>query len=165
MRCAAGVTLVFLALGSSVSAADDAENLTGRVLHLTFDQQKTLRLGLHVALARLKQPGCAAVFQDFLLRDGRTAQSELDRRRISPGELLERLVFADGSRAAACHNGPTFLFTTPGSPLIRVCPRFSRLGPSDSAIFIIHESLHALGLGENPPTSREISIRVERRCW
>jgi hypothetical protein len=51
MRCAAGVTLVFLALGSSVSAADDAENLTGRVLHLTFDQQKTL---VWVSMSRLR---------------------------------------------------------------------------------------------------------------
>ena len=148
----------------ALAAHEVGHDRTGRLLDLTFDAEKTVRIGLHVALARLKRPGCAAVFQDFLLPDGRTAQSELDRRRIGPRELLESLVFADGSSAAACHNGPTFLFTTPGSPLIRVCPGFSRLGPSDSAIFIIHESLHALGLGENPPTSREVTNRVQRRC-
>ena len=164
MRCAAGVTLLLLALGYPVSAANDAENLTGRMLRLTFDQEKTVRIGFHVALARLKYPSCAAVFQDFLLPDGRTAQSELDRRRIGPGELLGRLVFADGSHAATCHNGRALLITIAGSPLIRVCPGFSRLNASDSAVLIIHESLHALGLGENPPTSREITNRVEQRC-
>jgi len=165
MRCAAGVTLLFLSLGYPVRAADDAGTRTGRVLDLTFDARRTVRTGLDVAIARLKRQGCAAIFQDFRLPDGRTAQSELDRRRISPRELLESLIFADGSPSPACDHGPTFLFTTPGSPLIGVCPRFSRVGPFDSATFIIHESLHALGLGENPPTSREITIRVERRCW
>jgi hypothetical protein len=165
MRCAAGVTILFLTLGYPVSAEDDAENLTGRVLHLTFDEQKTLRMGLHIALARLKRPGCAAVFQDFILPDGRTVQSELDRRQIGPEELLRSLVFADGSGAAVCRNGRASLITTPGSVLIRVCPGFARLGPGLSAALIIHESLHALGLGENPPSSRDITNRVEHLCW
>jgi hypothetical protein len=29
---------------------------------------------------------------------------------------------------------------------------------------VIHEILHTLGLGENPPTSIEITQRVESRC-
>jgi hypothetical protein len=29
---------------------------------------------------------------------------------------------------------------------------------------IIHEMLHTLGLGENPPSSREITQRVTERC-
>jgi hypothetical protein len=29
---------------------------------------------------------------------------------------------------------------------------------------VIHEILHTLGLGENPPTSVEITQRVEARC-
>jgi len=29
---------------------------------------------------------------------------------------------------------------------------------------VIHEVLHTLGLGENPPTSTEITLRVEGRC-
>jgi hypothetical protein len=165
MRCAVAVVLLLIVLGYPVSAVNDPRNLTGRALHLTFDQQKILRLGIHVALARLKQPACAAIFQDFMLSDGRTAQSELDRRRITPEELLGRLVFADGRQAATCRNGRAYMITTPGSPLIRVCPSFSRLGPSDLAVIIIHESLHALGLGENPPTSREVTTRVAQRCW
>jgi len=30
--------------------------------------------------------------------------------------------------------------------------------------WIIHEMLHTLGLGENPPSSREITQRVNERC-
>jgi hypothetical protein len=30
---------------------------------------------------------------------------------------------------------------------------------------IIHEFLHTLGLGEDPPSSREISSRVMRQCF
>jgi hypothetical protein len=37
--------------------------------------------------------------------------------------------------------------------------------PGLSASLIIHESLHTLGLGENPPSSSEITQHVERRCW
>jgi hypothetical protein len=38
------------------------------------------------------------------------------------------------------------------------------LNPSRTEAVIIHESLHSLGLGENPPTSREITDRVVERC-
>ena len=37
--------------------------------------------------------------------------------------------------------------------------------PGESAeAALIHESLHSLGLGENPPTSSEITSRVISRC-
>jgi hypothetical protein len=29
---------------------------------------------------------------------------------------------------------------------------------------VIHEMLHTLGLGENPPSSQEITQQVKRRC-
>jgi hypothetical protein len=29
---------------------------------------------------------------------------------------------------------------------------------------VIHEMLHSLGLGENPPSSREITKQVTARC-
>jgi hypothetical protein len=29
---------------------------------------------------------------------------------------------------------------------------------------VVHELLHSLGLGENPPTSREITAQVLKRC-
>ena len=36
--------------------------------------------------------------------------------------------------------------------------------PRLAEALVIHEMLHTLGLGENPPTSTEITKRVEGRC-
>jgi hypothetical protein len=38
------------------------------------------------------------------------------------------------------------------------------LDPSLAAALIIHEELHSLGLGEDPPTSKEITAKVIERC-
>jgi hypothetical protein len=56
-------------------------------------------------------------------------------------------------------------FTHPGSQVIRVCGRqFRDRDPEAAVIIVIHEFLHALGLGENPPTTHEITARVAARC-
>jgi hypothetical protein len=36
--------------------------------------------------------------------------------------------------------------------------------PADAEAVLIHEALHTLGLGENPPTPRAIQDRVRARC-
>ena len=36
--------------------------------------------------------------------------------------------------------------------------------PQDREITIIHEMLHSLGLGENPPESVAITAQVLKRC-
>ena len=36
--------------------------------------------------------------------------------------------------------------------------------PGFAAALVIHEELHVLGLGENPPSAREITARVVARC-
>jgi hypothetical protein len=36
--------------------------------------------------------------------------------------------------------------------------------PGVAESMVIHEVLHTLGLGENPPTSIEITRRVDNRC-
>jgi hypothetical protein len=122
-----------------------------------FADRQSVQRAVYLARARLALPRCAAVFEDFLLPDGRTLQSELDRRRIGPQELVKSLLFVDGIRATACRNGRSVLITMPGSLLIRVCPGFAQVGSRLSASLIIHESLHALGLGENPPGSSDIT--------
>jgi len=129
-----------------------------------FADRQHVQRAVYLALAKLARPSCAAIFEEFLLPDGRSAQSELDRREIGPQELVQSLRFVDGRRATACQDG-SVLITTPGSLLIRVCPGFAQVSSRLSASLIIHEALHALGLGENPPSSRDITSRVERRCW
>jgi hypothetical protein len=165
MRCAAGVAVLWLIASDPASALEDRTDAQALTLRLTFPDRVAVRLGLGLALQRLDRPGCSAIYDEFQLPDGCTPRCELDRRRIGPRELLKTLVFADGSGDPVCYNGRALLTTTPGSLLIHVCPGFARVQSRLRASLIIHESLHALGLGENPPSSNEITNRVERRCW
>ena len=130
------------------------------MVNLTALDEATVRRAIDLALAKLARPGCPGVYDDFELPNGGTPRSELDRIGIGPEEWLESLVFIDGSRDPVCRIGRAVLTTTPGSRVIRVCPGFARFqlrDPGLSASLIIHESLHALGLGENPPSSSEIT--------
>jgi len=63
----------------------------------------------------------------------------------------------------------------PGFLPVFVCPgnanavvsRFSSVqlrDPSYAEAMVIHEMLHTLGLGENPPTTFEITDKVRGRC-
>jgi len=56
----------------------------------------------------------------------------------------------------------------PRGTVVYICERrFSDLARRRQAMaeaIIIHEMMHTLGLGENPPTSQEITARVMRRC-
>ena len=189
MSCAFGVAVV-LAFSVTLSAADQERIASVRccdalsvsresppvtradrhalMVNLTVLSEATVRRAIDLALAKLARPGCSSVYEDFELPNGGTPRSELDRIGIGPEEWLESLVFIDGSRDPVCRIGRAVLTTTPGSQVIRVCPGFAQFqlrDPGLSASLIIHESLHALGLGENPPSSSEITQHVERRCW
>ena len=80
---------------------------------------------------------------------------------------LARLVFVDGGETQSCAKG-ALAVTEPGSRVVRVCS--SRLvwtwqqNPGTSWRRLIHEALHTLGLGENPPSSAEITSTVLKRC-
>jgi len=156
--------------GQEQPAAAQAERPTRRaiMIKLKMFDRGTVRRGLDLALAALALLGCAQVYADFELPNGGTPQGELDRMGIGPAEFLETLVFTDGAREPVCRTNGVVLATEPGSRLIFVCPRFAEFQIGNarmSASIMIHESLHALGLGENPPTSSDITARVERRCW
>jgi hypothetical protein len=181
MKCALGIGAALLGLvARSVSAVQvPAAEPTGQeqpaattrravMLKLSPFDQGAVRRALDLAVAALASPGCGQVYADFALASGGTPQGELDRMGIGPEELLETLVFTDGGREPVCRVGAAALAMKPGTRLVFVCPRFARfqLGNARlSASVVIHESLHALGLGEDPPTSREITARVERACW
>lgn len=174
MRCSLGVAALALGLAAVSGQAGQDQPAAGRTspqalfLNLKPLDQGTVRRALDLALATLASPGCPQVYADFTLPDGGTPQDKLERMGIGPEDLLETLVFTDGSREPVCQMGRAVLTTTPGSRVVSVCPSFAQFqikNPGKSASLMIHESLHALGLGENPPSSNEITQRVERRCW
>jgi hypothetical protein len=120
------------------------------------------------AAKRLARSKCQAVYSDFHDLAGRRLSERLaELGETGPG-YLRLLVFRDGSSHERCRNSGVTAFTAPGNRVVYVCERqFERLWRDSSRLaeaILIHESLHTLGLGENPPSSLEITRRVLRRC-
>jgi hypothetical protein len=76
--------------------------------------------------------------------------------------------FVEASGSRACQSSDTVAVTKVGSAVVFVCARQFRErvfhNPAWVEAALIHEELHSLGLGENPPSSLEINERVARRC-
>jgi hypothetical protein len=120
------------------------------------------------AATRLARPGCQDVFADFTDAVGQRLSTTLVARGKSPAEAFGVLRFFDDSAAPQCRAGTTVAFTQTGSPFIRLCGLQFRdrllQNRTTTEIILIHEFLHALGLGENPPTSDAITKQVAVRC-
>jgi hypothetical protein len=118
---------------------------------------------------RLADPRCQRVLSDFSLPSGRRLQEILDERGQTAQAHLQRLFFYEGTEGRGCRAAEVLAFTAPGSHVIYVCSGWFReafaTNPSRVEAVVIHESLHALGLHENPPASREITDRVMERCF
>jgi hypothetical protein len=124
-------------------------------------------LGAQVRLAR---PECQRVFTDFQDIEGRPLLERLEASLQAPADyLVQQVWFVDGGDTLQCRRDATMAaFTVPGHHVIRVCgtrfaQRFERERVA-AEIIVIHELLHTLGLGENPPSSRDITAQVTRRC-
>jgi hypothetical protein len=119
-------------------------------------------------MAKLKRPECLAVLSDF--RDGQDhlLKENLEAFRMTAPEFFASLTFVDGNHADFCSGYDVFAVTSPGNHVIAICtPAFTRIrfeNPRLAGSVLIHEMLHALGLGENPPTSLDITLQVGRRC-
>jgi hypothetical protein len=122
----------------------------------------------HRAAAKLRRPECRELLSDFRDGDGRRLSELLEERGIEASEFLAGLTFVDGRAVPRCASGTVAAGAIPQSPYIAVCKEtFARVQSADpglAANVVIHEMLHALGLGENPPTSEEINRQVARRC-
>ncbi|HEY2943952.1 MAG TPA: hypothetical protein VGN09_16080 [Vicinamibacteria bacterium] len=126
-----------------------------------------VRLAREGAAQRLAEPQCARVFGDFADAAGHPLQEKLDAYGMTGAEYLSLIYFGNGFDAGRCGDESVLATTTPGSRLVSVCGRFARAYRENSTwaeVVVIHEALHTLGLGENPPTSAEISNRVVARC-
>ena len=118
---------------------------------------------------RMETPECRELFRDFRDAGGRTAQENLDSIGVTGQSYLGWLWFVDGSGQIRCRDARVVAFTVPGSRVVYFCgDRFrhqlERRGLGALAVTILHEELHTLGVGEDPPSSLEITRRVEVRC-
>ena len=128
----------------------------------------TVTRALLGAIRRLSRPECQRLFEDFTDQSGRALTTKLAATEQSAADVLAGLYFVDGDDATRCRTDRIVAaFTTPGSHVIHVCGRrFSQFAVKTKGgeILLIHELLHALGLGEDPPTSSRITRAVMNRC-
>lgn len=131
----------------------------GPVVHRTIER----------AAARLADPSCAAVLHDFVdFRSGRPLAETLAATGRTPSEFLASLRFIDADHMAPCRLRTPWAWVPVGGDAVFVCKgRFLSLVKKSEWLagnVLVHETLHALGLGENPPRSEEITEAVARRC-
>ena len=84
-----------------------------------------------------------------------------------PGDLLAAFVPAAACGYLSLTSRGTLAYTSPLSRVVHLCPHFldnELERPAFAQAVVIHEMLHTLGLGEDPPSSREITDRVRRAC-
>jgi len=121
---------------------------------------------VRAAARRLENPRCHGLLDEFIDGAGRPLRERVVAEDVTPSQVLERIFFAEGAR------GPCALrqlaYTTPGSRVVYVCSRrFRKMWAKDRGYVtavVIHEALHTLGLGENPPAPETITARVLDRC-
>ena len=120
------------------------------------------------ASLKLQEAQCNQVFSDFRDGRGRALQQNLQDRGETGQSYLHWLIFYNGDAESVCQESKTAAATNPGARMVHVCPnqfiQAQHATPGYAAALIIHEELHALGLEENPPTSREITAVVISRC-
>jgi hypothetical protein len=158
--------LLSLLLVAALLPPATAEPLRVQVPH---QAGSAVRRALLSARSRLADASCRRVLSDFdsAVESGSLGEV-LERRGGSAEGHLDSLVFRDGSGRAHCARPDILAFTSVGSAVVFVCPRaFVRVAERDPVLaemVLIHEALHTLGLGENPPTSAAITARIEERC-
>jgi hypothetical protein len=124
------------------------------------------------AAKRLLDPQCLAILDEFKDANGDTLRRKLDGLGLTASGYLRQVPFVDGSGLRSCRPEGVLMVASPGRATVYVCPagsvsRLSREAirhPPRAEFALIHEMLHTLGLGENPPSSEHITRRVERRC-
>jgi hypothetical protein len=126
-------------------------------------------LALRGAAEWLQAQKCQGLLTEFSDRRGRALTERLGELRMSLAEYVNALIVEDGEPYRQCGEQGVLAFTVVGSRVIHVCGRvFARAAQRDgeeARATIVHELLHSLGLGENPPSPRDITYRVKELCW
>jgi hypothetical protein len=166
-RVFATVVMSFVA-GASASAGPRPASLLG------WDTAAVERARAGAA-RRLGTPECQKLLSDFTDAEGRTLLQNLETWQLGAPDYLQVIRFVDGSSIRNCRQTSVQLTTAQGLPTVYVCPaslgiagsRFAQTEIRNSSLaefMVIHEMLHTLGLGENPPSTFEITDRVKERC-
>ena len=171
LRCA----LALLAL--SAAAASTAESslsppaaIQPFAIPFSIDRRfaRDLRPSLEEAARKLGDGRCQEILTDFSDPSGRRLDVGLAATGQSVPSYLGYVLFYDGRGTHACADHQVLAWTTPGSRAVFICwDQFAerqRANNGYAANILIHETLHTLGLGENPPDARQITAQVIARC-
>ena len=135
---------------------------------LDFETRTYVLRAVAGAVARLARPRCQEIFSDFSDGSGQRLSARFAASGKTAAEAFAVLRVFEDRNAKQCFGGTRLAFTEVGSQLIRVCgPQFKDQFLRDrrvTELIMIHELLHTFGLGENPPSSQEISAQVAIRC-
>jgi hypothetical protein len=160
-------SLVLRLFGFLLLAIPAIANPAPRLRPLASVYAATLERAREGAARKLASPECLMVLDDFRDAAGRPLAQRLAVFERSAADYLRMVPFLDGSSERLCRGGRAELFTVMGVPRVFVCRSFADLqirNPWIAENMVIHEMLHTLGLGENPPSSGEITRRVNDRC-
>ena len=164
------VATLLVALVSMSSASGDAQD--DLALRAGWIHTPTTRFALESAARgardRLEREECRQVLSDFRDSAGVTVEERLEALGETPRSYLATITFHEGLDTRRCKDAATLAFSIVGNRHVYLCaPQFwqaYRSNPSRVETTLIHEMMHTLGLGENPPTPMEIDARVLKRC-
>lgn len=161
-KCLALAALLAVLLGGPASAAQ------GQASAFSRETNPLILATIRKASTRLADPRCQQILSDFRDREGHTLQEKLASLGSSGQEYLEQIQFYESSRKARCEKTRVLAATSPGSRVVYLCGlklvEWTLRDPNYAVAVIIHEELHSLGLGEDPPSSEEITYQVISRC-
>lgn len=153
-----------VAVATVASPAATGEVTAFRVRMGASNHAQMVRRALDGAHERLGRPECRKLFTDFVDVDGRPLQQRLDALDLDGQQFLRYVGFYEGYGHKPCGHAGVMAFTQPRSLAVRVCPAIAKGDRELVELILIHEMLHSLGLGENPPSTFAITNQVRRRC-
>jgi len=137
-------------------------------MHVHFPpgpEERWVVLAADGAVRRLADPQCQAVLSDFVDADGHSLAERLSEKGHTLLQHLQGVWLLSGRGQVGCGKPNTHAFTVPSGRLVFMCPQLFRQDVGKyHELLIIHELLHTLGLGENPPSSASITLQVAKRC-
>jgi hypothetical protein len=156
-----------VASSAVLALAPSSGSPASRTYALASVNAATLERAREGAALKLESAECQVLLREFKDGSGRPLAENLARFDRTPADYLRMIPFLDGSSHPLCRGGRAELFAEAGTPRVFVCRSFVEKqirDPWTAENMVIHEMLHTLGLGENPPSSREITRRVGERC-
>ena len=164
-RTLAAAVVAFVAVLGAAQAEGKTATASNNRLRRP-DDRALVDLAVRGAARRLGDGRCQQLLGELQDRGQAPLKQALDAEGVSASEFLDRLLFYDGSEQGC--GTRRLAYTVPGGRAVFVCGnRFRaqyRLNTTLAEVAIIHEALHCLGLGENPPTWQEINARVQAAC-